>query len=46
MGFDRSYLSRYGDASWDLGPAVFREVPNDFKLSQPSQWTYRAPAGQ
>ncbi|HAO41474.1 MAG: integrase [Afipia sp.] len=25
MGFDRSCLSRYGDASWDLGPAVFRE---------------------
>lgn len=24
-GFDRSCLSRYGDASWDLGPAVFRE---------------------
>lgn len=23
--FDRSCLSRYGDASWDLGPAVFRE---------------------
>ncbi|MBB4429884.1 hypothetical protein GGD66_008489 [Bradyrhizobium sp. CIR48] len=23
--FDRSRLSRYGDASWDLGPAVFRE---------------------
>lgn len=23
-GFDRSCLSRYGDASWDLGPAVFR----------------------
>ena len=25
QGFDRSCLSRYGDASWDLGPAVFRE---------------------
>ena len=24
-GFDRDDLSRYGDASWDLGPAVFRE---------------------
>lgn len=24
-GFDRAALSRYGDASWDLGPAVFRE---------------------
>ena len=24
-GFDRAQLSRYGDASWDLGPAVFRE---------------------
>lgn len=24
-GVDRSCLSRYGDASWDLGPAVFRE---------------------
>ena len=24
-GFDRDGLSRYGDASWDLGPAVFRE---------------------
>ncbi|WP_011578688.1 MULTISPECIES: hypothetical protein [Chelativorans] len=24
-GFDRSCLSRYGDAQWDLGPAVFRE---------------------
>ncbi|QPB24243.1 integrase [Rhizobium sp. 007] len=24
-GFDRNSLSRYGDASWDLGPAVFRE---------------------
>ena len=24
-GFDRHDLSRYGDASWDLGPAVFRE---------------------
>ena len=24
-GFDRSCLSRYGDASWDLGPAVCRE---------------------
>jgi hypothetical protein len=24
-GFDRNDLSRYGDASWDLGPAVFRE---------------------
>lgn len=24
-GFDRDSLSRYGDASWDLGPAVFRE---------------------
>lgn len=24
-GFDRSCMSRYGDASWDLGPAVFRE---------------------
>ena len=24
-GFDRRDLSRYGDASWDLGPAVFRE---------------------
>ncbi|WP_223568940.1 integrase [Agrobacterium tumefaciens] len=24
-GFDRSNLSRYGDANWDLGPAVFRE---------------------
>ncbi|MGY8632628.1 integrase [Bradyrhizobium sp. 14AA] len=23
--FDRSCLSRYGDTSWDLGPAVFRE---------------------
>ena len=26
QGFDRSCLSRYGDASWDLGPAVFRET--------------------
>ncbi len=24
-GFDRNDLSRYGDAIWDLGPAVFRE---------------------
>jgi hypothetical protein len=24
-GFNRHDLSRYGDASWDLGPAVFRE---------------------
>ncbi len=24
-GFSRDALSRYGDASWDLGPAVFRE---------------------
>lgn len=24
-GFNRDSLSRYGDASWDLGPAVFRE---------------------
>jgi len=24
-GFDRDDLSRYGDVSWDLGPAVFRE---------------------
>ena len=24
-GFDRDSLSRYGDPSWDLGPAVFRE---------------------
>jgi hypothetical protein len=24
-GFDRENLSRFGDASWDLGPAVFRE---------------------
>jgi hypothetical protein len=24
-GFDRAALSRYGDASWDLAPAVFRE---------------------
>lgn len=24
-GFSRDTLSRYGDASWDLGPAVFRE---------------------
>ncbi|AZO59404.1 MAG: integrase [Mesorhizobium sp.] len=24
-GFDRDTLSRYGDPSWDLGPAVFRE---------------------
>lgn len=24
-GFDRNALSRYGDPSWDLGPAVFRE---------------------
>jgi hypothetical protein len=24
-GFDRADLSRYGDARWDLGPAVFRE---------------------
>ncbi|MCX8571162.1 integrase [Aminobacter sp. MET-1] len=24
-GFDRSSLSRYSDAYWDLGPAVFRE---------------------
>jgi len=24
-GFDRDDLSRYGDASWDIGPAVFRE---------------------
>ncbi|SIR34378.1 hypothetical protein SAMN05880590_11861 [Rhizobium sp. RU35A] len=24
-GFDRDNLSRYGDANWDLGPAVFRE---------------------
>jgi hypothetical protein len=24
-GFDRQNLSRYGDQSWDLGPAVFRE---------------------
>ena len=24
-GYDRRDLSRYGDASWDLGPAVFRE---------------------
>jgi integrase len=24
-GFDRHDLSRYGDPSWDLGPAVFRE---------------------
>ena len=24
-GFDRHNLSRYGDQSWDLGPAVFRE---------------------
>jgi hypothetical protein len=24
-GFDRGNLSRYGDAVWDLGPAVFRE---------------------
>jgi len=24
-GFDRSDLSRFGDQSWDLGPAVFRE---------------------
>ena len=24
-GFDRHDLSRYGDDSWDLGPAVFRE---------------------
>jgi hypothetical protein len=24
-GFDRDELSRYGDATWDLGPAVFRE---------------------
>ena len=24
-GFDRDTLSRYGDSSWDLGPAVFRE---------------------
>ncbi|TIS68389.1 MAG: hypothetical protein E5X11_07750, partial [Mesorhizobium sp.] len=24
-GFDRSNLSRYGDARWDLSPAVFRE---------------------
>lgn len=24
-GFDRSSLSRYGSAQWDLGPAVFRE---------------------
>jgi hypothetical protein len=24
-GFDRDALSRYGDPSWDLGPAVFRE---------------------
>jgi hypothetical protein len=24
-GFDRSGLSRFGDQSWDLGPAVFRE---------------------
>ncbi|WP_287787684.1 integrase [Acidiphilium sp.] len=24
-GFTRDALSRYGDASWDLGPAVFRE---------------------
>lgn len=24
-GFDRSNLSCYGDANWDLGPAVFRE---------------------
>jgi hypothetical protein len=24
-GFDRDSLSRYGDLSWDLGPAVFRE---------------------
>lgn len=24
-GVNRSCLSRYGDASWDLGPAVFRE---------------------
>ncbi|MFC0804684.1 MULTISPECIES: integrase [Sinorhizobium] len=24
-GFDRSSLSRYSDARWDLGPAVFRE---------------------
>ena len=23
--FDRSDLSRFGDQSWDLGPAVFRE---------------------
>src|ERR1700690_1663928 len=26
-GFDRSDLSRFGDQSWDLGPAVFRENP-------------------
>jgi hypothetical protein len=25
FGFDRHDLSRFGDASWDLGPAVFRE---------------------
>jgi len=24
-GFDRDSISRYGDPSWDLGPAVFRE---------------------
>lgn len=24
-GFDRADLSRYGDATWDLNPAVFRE---------------------
>lgn len=24
-GFDRAQMSRYADASWDLGPAVFRE---------------------
>lgn len=24
-GFDRAQLSRFGDASWDLAPAVFRE---------------------
>jgi hypothetical protein len=31
-GFDRDDLSRYGDASWDLGPAVFRETAGAMSL--------------
>ena len=28
-----------------MDPAVVKNPPNDFKLSQPSQWTCRVPAG-